>query len=143
MFFFRDTATVPSRSDAKQAGAETRIVSPGKGEVRAWNHRDWGDLFPIDLALEDASEEDFDALLLPGGVMNPDKLCMIPEAVRFVKDFFDAGKPVASICHGPWIIVEADLVRDRTVTSWPSLKKTFRMPVVSGLTRRWSRTWAS
>jgi protease I len=109
-----------------QAGAQTRIVSPKSGKVRGWNHTEWGEEFPVDLALDQARPDDFDALLLPGGVMNPDRLRMQPKAVAFTKAFFDAGKPVAVICHGPWTLVEADVVRGRRITSWPSLKTDLR-----------------
>jgi protease I len=104
------------------AGALTQIVSPVKGEVEGWHHFDAGDKFPVDVALDEANAEAYDALLLPGGVANPDQLRMNPKAVEFVKAFFDAGKPVAAICHGPWTLIEADAVRGRTLTSWPSIK---------------------
>jgi deglycase len=94
--------------------------------VRGWSHTDWGDEFPVDLALDQARPNDFDALLLPGGVMNPDRLRMQPKAVAFAKAFFDAGKPIAVICHGPWTLVEADVVRGRRITSWPSLQTDLR-----------------
>ena len=84
--------------------------------------KEWGNEIPVDIPLSEAKAEGFDALLLPGGVMNPDKLRMQPEAVNFVKQFTDAGKPVAAICHGPWTLIEADAVRGHTLTSWPSLK---------------------
>ena len=105
-----------------KAGAETRIVSPKDAHVRAWNFTDWGKQFPVDLTLEEAKPEDFDALLLPGGVINPDALRINAKAVAFVKAFLDAGKPVASICHGPWTIIETGAARGRRMTSWPSLK---------------------
>lgn len=105
-----------------EAGAQTRIVSPAKGEVQGWKHFDKADKFKIDIPLERADGSEFDALLLPGGVANPDQLRAIPEAVRFVREFFDAGKPVAAICHGLWTLIEAGVVKGRTVTSWPSLK---------------------
>ena len=104
------------------AGANTMIVSPNKGEVEGWNHYDKADKFAVDVALAGAKAADFDALLLPGGVANPDQLRMNPEAVQFVKDFFDAGKPVAVICHGPWTLIEAGVVKGRRMTSWPSVK---------------------
>jgi len=113
--------TAPRRA-LDDAGAETKIVSPARGEVQGWNHYDKGDKFKVDVPLAKADAQDFDALLLPGGVANPDQLRMKPEAVRFVKAFFDAGKPVASICHGPWTLIEAGAVRGRTMTSWPSIK---------------------
>ena len=104
------------------AGAKTQIISPARGRVQGWDHFDKGDTFPVDVALEQANSRDFDALLLPGGVANPDQLRVIPKAVQFVRDFFDAAKPIAAICHGPWILIDADVVRGRTMTSWPSLK---------------------
>jgi protease I len=104
------------------AGAQTQIVSPAKRKVQAWKHFKKGDKFPVEVALDEANSRDFDALLLPGGVANPDQLRMIPKAVLFVREFFDAGKPVAAICHAPWTLIEADVVRGRTMTSWPSLK---------------------
>ena len=104
------------------AGAQTQIVSPNEGTVAGWHHYDAGDLFDVDVPLASADPASFDALLLPGGVANPDQLRMKPEAVRFVKSFFDAGKPVAAICHGPWTLIEAGAARGRTMTSWPSIK---------------------
>jgi protease I len=105
-----------------EAGAETRIVSPAKGQVQGWKHFDKADKFKVDVPLEQADASEFDALLLPGGVANPDQLRTLPAAVQFVRKFFDAGKPVASICHGPWTLIEAGAAKGRTVTSWPSLK---------------------
>ncbi len=94
----------------EEAGAATSIVSPQEGKVRGWNHTEWGEHVPVDVPLAQARAEEFDALLLPGGVMNPDFLRMKPKAVEFVKAFFDAGKPVAAICHGPWALVEAGVL---------------------------------
>jgi protease I len=105
-----------------EAGAETFIVSPAKGQVQAWKHFDKADKFAVDVALDKADAASFDALLLPGGVANPDQLRTLPKAVAFVRSFFDSGKPVAAICHGPWTLIEADVVSGRTITSWPSLK---------------------
>ena len=104
------------------AGAETRIVSPAKSEVQGWNHFDKADKFKVDVPLEQAAASDFDALLLPGGVANPDQLRALPKAVQFVREFFNAGKPVAAICHGPWTLIEAGAIKGRSVTAWPSLK---------------------
>jgi protease I len=106
----------------EDAGAETQIVSPVGEEVAGWHHYDAGDLFPVDVPLAEADASEFDALLLPGGVANPDQLRMNPDAVAFVKSFFDAGKPVAAICHGPWTLIEAGAVEGRKMTSWPSIK---------------------
>lgn len=117
--------TEPRRA-LDQAGAQTRIVSPAGGHVRSWNHKEWGDTFPVDVPLDRARPGDFDALLLPGGVMNPDKLRIQPGAVQFVKAFFDAGKPVAAICHAPWTIIEAGAARGRKIAAWPSLKTDLR-----------------
>jgi len=104
------------------AGATTELVSPASGSIKAWQHDHWGDEIDVDLPLAEANADDFDALLLPGGVMNPDRLRQDERAVRFVRQFFESGKPIAAICHGPWLLVEAGVVRHRTLTSWPSLK---------------------
>ena len=104
------------------AGAETVLISPAKGKVRGWETTDWGDKFDVDVALADANPDDYDALVLPGGVMNPDKLRIDKDAVEFVRAFFTAHKPVAAICHGPWTLIEAGAVRGRTMTSYPSIK---------------------
>jgi protease I len=107
----------------EEAGATTQVVSPcDQKKIKGWEVKNWGREVEVDVALKSANAEEYDALLLPGGVMNPDHLRMDPEAVSFVKKFFEQGKPVAAICHGPWMLVEAGEVRGRTVTSWPSLK---------------------
>lgn len=106
-----------------EAGAITRLISPKLKKVRAWNDDDFGDEFAVDVPLQDASPDVFDALLLPGGVMNPDHLRMEPGAVAFVRAFFAAGKPVAAICHGPQMLIEADVVDGRKLTSYPSLRR--------------------
>lgn len=113
--------TEPKRA-LEEAGMQPVIVSPVKGKVKGWNHDRWGDDFSVDLPLSEADPGDFDALLLPGGVMNPDRLRLNEDAVEFVYEFFQAGKPVAAICHGPWMLVEADVVADRRVTSYPSIQ---------------------
>nr|WP_055504861.1 type 1 glutamine amidotransferase domain-containing protein [Nonomuraea pusilla] len=110
----------------KQAGATPKLISTDSGRVQAFNHLDKGDKFAVDATVDDVSPDDFQGLVLPGGVANPDFLRTVPQAVRFVRGFFDAGKPVAVICHGPWTLVEADVVRGRTVTSWPSLRTDLR-----------------
>jgi protease I len=116
--------------DPKEAlealGASVKVVSPEKDTVRGWNHTDWGDRVDVDVPLEEASADNYDALLLPGGVMNPDRLRTIPKAVELVRRFFDDGKAIAVICHGPWTLVEADVVRGLTITSYPSLKTDLR-----------------
>ena len=119
---FEQVEMTEPRRALDEAGAETRLVSPKDGQVKAWKFTEWGDEFPVDVPLSGARPENFDALLLPGGVINPDKLRTLPEAVAFAKAFFDAGKPVASICHGPWTVIEAGAARGRRLTSWPSLK---------------------
>ena len=107
----------------EEAGAEALVVSPSEeGWVQAWQHFDLGDSYEVDVPLAEADAAEFDALLLPGGVANPDQLRTLPEAVNFVRAFFDAGKPVAAICHAPWTLIEAGVVRGRTLTSWPSVK---------------------
>ena len=106
----------------EEAGATTQIVSPARGEVQGWNHDEKADRFEVDMALDRARSDDYDALLLPGGVRNPDQLRMLTRAVEFVDGFFAAGKPVAAICHAPWTIIETGVLRGKTITSWPSLK---------------------
>ena len=110
----------------RDAGAEAVIVSPQKNKVKGWKHTDWGDQFDVDVQLDSARADDFDALVLPGGQMNPDNLRVNQRAVSFARAFFEAGKPVAAICHGPWLLIEADVVRGRRMTSWPSLRTDLR-----------------
>jgi protease I len=119
---FEYVELVKPKAALEEAGAKTQIVSPKEGKIRGWDIDKWGDEVAVDIGLAKANPNEYDALLLPGGVLNPDKLRMELKAVQFVRAFFDAGKPVAAICHGPWMLVEADVVRGRTVTSWPSLK---------------------
>ncbi|HEY8470164.1 MAG TPA: type 1 glutamine amidotransferase domain-containing protein [Longimicrobiales bacterium] len=114
------------RKALEQAGAHTELVSPEAGKIRAWNFTEWGDEFDVDVTLDAANPDDYDALMLPGGVMNPDKLRLNEKAVAFVRAFFDQGKPIAAICHAPWMLAEADVVRGRRVTSYPSLKTDLR-----------------
>ena len=123
---FEEVELLEPRRALDDSGAETRVVSPKHDRVRGWNLTDWGDELPVDVPLNQAKPEDFDALLLPGGVMNPDTLRMQPPAVEFVKSFFDADKPVAVICHGPWTVIEAGAARGRRIASWPSLKTDLR-----------------
>lgn len=110
----------------KQAGAEVILVSDKPGRIQAMNHHEKGESFPVDTTLAVASARDFDALVLPGGVANPDTLRTNKDAVGFVRAFMEADKPVAAICHAPWLLVEADAVRGRTITSWPSLETDVR-----------------
>ena len=123
---FEQVELVEPRKALDQAGAETRIVSPKNERVRGWKFTNWGDELPVDVPLTQANPDSFDALLLPGGVISPDRLRIDPKAVAFVKAFFDAGKPVAAICHGPWTVLEAGAARGRRITSWPSLKTDLR-----------------
>ncbi|HEX4136143.1 MAG TPA: type 1 glutamine amidotransferase domain-containing protein [Bryobacteraceae bacterium] len=123
---FEQAELLEPRKALEEQGATTLVVSPEKGKIRGWDQKDWGKEIPVDLDLNSASAEDFDALLLPGGVMNPDKLRMNKQAVEFVREFFADGKPVAAICHGPWMLVEAGAVGGRTLTSWPSLQTDIR-----------------
>jgi protease I len=123
---FEQVELLEPRRALDEAGAETSLVSPKSDRVRGWDFTDWGDDLPVDIPLEQARPQDFDALLLPGGVMNPDTLRTIPAAVAFAKAFFDADKPVAAICHGPWTIIETGAARGRRIASWPSLKTDLR-----------------
>jgi protease I len=119
---FEQSELLEPKKALEAVGATARVVSPKDGEIRGWNHKEWGESVHVDQALNGADPQTFDALVLPGGVMNPDSLRMQPAAVRFVRSFFDAEKPVAAICHGPWTIVESGAARGYRMTSWPSLK---------------------
>jgi protease I len=110
------------KKNLEDAGATTEIISPKSGEIKAWKFKEWGDKLKVDKSLDDADPENYDALVLPGGVINPDHLRMEPKAVQFVKDFARTGRTIAAICHGPWTLIEAGLVRGKKMTSWPSLK---------------------
>ena len=110
------------REALREAGAETKVVSLKSGKIKGWDHTKWGEEIAVDVELTKANPQDFDALLLPGGVQNPDKLRMDPKAVQFVKSFFQSNKPVAAICHAPWTILEAGEAKGLRITSWPSLK---------------------
>jgi protease I len=123
---FEQVELTEPREALDQAGAVTQVVSPVEGQVRGWKFTDWGDHVAVDVPLAQARVEDFDALLLPGGVINPDKLRINPEAVAFVRAFHDAKKPIAAICHGPWTLIDAGVVRGRRMTSWPSLRTDLR-----------------
>jgi protease I len=110
----------------QHGGGNPMLVSTKPGRIQAYHHLDKADTFAVDAVVKDVSVQDYDGLMLPGGVANPDALRMDPAAVAFVKSFFEAGKPVAAICHAPWMLVEADVVRGRTLTSWPSLRTDIR-----------------
>jgi protease I len=114
------------RKALQDAGATVHLLAPEAGEAQAFNHLDKADTFPVDRVVGEADAGAYDALMLPGGVANPDNLRTHAEAVRFIRAFFDAGRPVAAICHAPWTLIEADVVRGRTVTSWPSLQTDIR-----------------
>ena len=119
---FEQSELEKPRENLQQAGFDTVVVAPHDGQIKGWQHTDWGTPVDVDLTLDEAEEADFDALLLPGGQINPDKLRMEEKAVQLVREFCDAGKPVAAICHGPWLLAEADVIEGRTVTSWPSIR---------------------
>jgi protease I len=119
---FEQVELTEPRKALDEAGARTKIVSPKDDRVRGWKFTDWGDEMPVDVPLAQARAEDFDAILLPGGVINPDRLRMDDNAVAFAQAFVDAGKPIAAICHGPWTLIETGKMRGRRMTSWPSLQ---------------------
>lgn len=123
---FEQSELFEPRKALEGAGARTEIISLKSGEIRAWNHKDWGASITVDKTIDSVDANNFDALLLPGGVMNPDALRMNEKAVAFVKSFFSAHKPVGAICHGPWLVVEAGAAKGRTLTAWPSLKTDIR-----------------
>lgn len=120
--FEQEELTEPKKA-LEKAGATTNIVSPEKNKVKGWKHTEWGDEFTVDVPLDEAQVKNYDALLLPGGVINPDKLRMNPQAVQFVHEFFKANKPIAAICHGPWTLINAEIVKGHQVTSWASIKQ--------------------
>lgn len=119
---FEQSELIEPRRALDEAGALTVVVAPRAGKIRGWSGSDWGSNVAVDITLGETNPDDYDALLLPGGVMNPDRLRMNPEAVTFVRAFIQANKPIAAICHGPWTLIDADGVKGRTLTSWPSLK---------------------
>jgi PfpI family intracellular protease len=119
---FEQSELTEPRKALDAAGAVTKVVSPKSGKLRGWNHKEWGEEVQVDQPLDAADPQNYDALVLPGGVMNPDALRMQPKAVAFVKSFFDAGKPVGAICHGPWTVIESGAAKGHRMTSWPSLK---------------------
>jgi protease I len=123
---FEQSELAEPKKALEAAGAKVDIVSPQDTKVKGWQHIKWGDEFSVDRKLEDVRADEYDALLLPGGVMNPDKLRANAKAVQFVKGFVDAGKPIAAICHGPWTLIEAGAVQGRRMTSWPSLATDLR-----------------
>ncbi len=119
---FEQVELTKPREALDEAGAETKIVSLKSGKIQGMNHADKGDKFDVDLTLGEARPEEFDALMIPGGLMNPDDLRSNDDALEFTRHFFREGKPVAAICHGPWVLIDADVVRGRVLTSWPAIK---------------------
>lgn len=119
---FEQSELMKPRENLQKAGIETTIVSLEEGEIKGWDQKDWGKSVKVDMTVDEASADDFDALLLPGGQMNPDALRMNDAAIELIKNFDEAGKPIAAICHAPWLLAEANLVDGRTVTSWPSIR---------------------
>ncbi len=119
---FEQAELMEPRKALDDAGATTEVISLKSGEIKGWKLKDWGDKVRVDKTVDQAKVRDYDALVLPGGVINPDHLRMEPKAVNFVKEFVATGRPVAAICHGPWTLVEAGVVRGKTMTSWPSVK---------------------
>ncbi|HEX6732011.1 MAG TPA: type 1 glutamine amidotransferase domain-containing protein [Pyrinomonadaceae bacterium] len=119
---FEQVELTEPKKALEEAGATTQIVSPAEGEVQGWNHDEKADKFSVDMPLDRARSDDYDALLLPGGVRNPDQLRMMTRAIEFVDGFFATGKPVAAICHAPWTLIDAEVLKGKTITSWPSLK---------------------
>ncbi|MEB3213292.1 MAG: type 1 glutamine amidotransferase domain-containing protein [Leptolyngbyaceae bacterium] len=123
---FEQVELTDPKKALESAGAQVHVVAPKGDAIQGWNHHDKGNQIPVDATLDQVNPGDYDALMLPGGPLNPDQLRTDDHAVQFVRAFFEAGKPVAAICHGPWTLVEADVVKGRTVTSWPSLKTDLR-----------------
>lgn len=120
---FEQVELTQPRSALENAGAATHVVAPESGTIRGWDHTDWGDDVDVDRTLDEADPDDYDALFLPGGVLNPDKLRMNDAAIAFIRHFFDSGKPVAAICHGPQALISADVVKGRRMTSYASVRK--------------------
>ena len=119
---FEQSELLEPKKNLEDAGAKVTVLSLKTGEIKGWNHTDWGKSVKVDGLVKDAKPDEYDALVLPGGVMNPDVLRMDSDAVTFVRTFVESGKPVAAICHGPWTLIEADVVRGKTMTSWPSVR---------------------
>jgi len=119
---FEQAELIVPRDELRKAGARVDVASPDGKPIRGWNVKDWGDTVKADLAIAKADPADYDAVVLPGGQINPDKLRVNPDAMKVVREFLQSGKPVAAICHGPWLLVEADAVRGRKVTSYKSIR---------------------
>jgi len=123
---FEQSELLEPRRALEEAGAEVDVISPIEGKVTGWNRKQWGEEVEVDLPLTQAHAREYDALLLAGGVMNPDQLRMNERAVQFIRSFHDLGRPIAAICHAAWMLIEADVVRGKRLTSWPSLKTDLR-----------------
>jgi protease I len=123
---FEQAELTEPRKALEEAGAKTIVIAPKAGKIRGWKMKDWGESVGVDATLDEANPDDYAALMLPGGVINPDQLRMDERAVKFVRSFFESAKPVAAICHGPIMLIEANVLRDRRLTSWPSLKTDIR-----------------
>ena len=120
---FEQSELMKPKQTLEEVGAETVVIAPGdKEEIKGWNHGEWGKTVPVDLSLDKARAADYDALVLPGGVINPDKLRLEEKAIDFIRAFGESGRPLAAICHGPWTLIDAGLVDGKQVTSWPSLR---------------------
>lgn len=119
---FEQTEFAAPYEALKKAGAHVDVISLKKGKVKGWNHTDWGNQYPVDKVIDEVRSGDYDALVLPGGVMNPDQLRVNEKVVKFVTEMMHAEKPVAAICHGPWTLIETETLRNRTLTSYPSIK---------------------
>ncbi|RKF21928.1 type 1 glutamine amidotransferase [Altericroceibacterium spongiae] len=123
---FEQSELMKPKANLEAAGFETTVVSLESGSIRGWNEKDWGDTVNVDATVDDVNSKDFAGIVLPGGQINPDMLRMNKEAVKLVRSFAESNKPVAAICHGPWMLAEADVIRGKTVTSWPSIRTDLR-----------------
>lgn len=123
---FEQVELTEPKKALEAAGATVDVISPKPGHIKGWNHTDWGEKTKVDKTLDEAKPAEYDGLVLPGGQINPDKLRIEPKAVAFVTDFFNSGKPIGAICHGPWMLVEAGVLKKRTLTSWPSVRTDIR-----------------
>jgi protease I len=119
---FEEVELTNPREALHEAGAETHLIAPKSGTIKSWATDNWGDDFDVDVTIKDSNPEDYDSLLIPGGVLNPDQLRMDEDALKFVRSFFKEGKPVAAICHGPQLLIDADVLQGRELTSYPSIK---------------------
>ena len=119
---FEQSELTKPRAYLEKAGIATSVVSLKSGQIRGWDKDGWGDSVPVDITVGEANADDFEALLLPGGQINPDRLRLDEDAIELIKDFDSAGKPIGAICHAPWLLIEANLVDGRTVTGWPSIR---------------------